>query len=402
MRGSISSQLLTAICASAAAIVTPLAEPLAAPAAAQDPTKITDSNRETIRMATVFESRIAGMETGCVVAEYFLLEKEFAQTKGNFDQRIALLTQTIRGKSTAERQRRFKVIVDLGNAKSAIDKYHSRMKQACHPRYISDALDADLKACNLDDAEAKLGKLRGIRRQLKLIRDQILAIKNGGADVANTRSFDTDAVSVWTVNVPPIFERSEKAVEDYRKAKTSKPNGGDVCTDGEVIELDDVSGPPSEPVDQFGEDLCERVDGALLDPDYERDCNALAPILGTWVNLELGGSIEFRLQADRTLSTFVGASNERMEYYGYTNGMEILRGYRFAGVNGGTWLVWVNSGSEFSAKMPSREPGEQFGEAAWVQSRATIYIPKNDPNAIKLPGQLQWRISDGKRWVRQR
>ncbi|WP_298469161.1 hypothetical protein [uncultured Erythrobacter sp.] len=403
MRRSFSGQLLTATCVVAATLTTPLCEAFAESASAQEETAITDENRETVRMKTVFGQRVADMEAGCVVAEYFLLEKEFEQTKTNYDQRIALLTATIRGKSTAERRRRFKTIVDMGNAKTAIDKYHTRMKKACHPRYLSDALDADLKACDLDSAEAKLGKLRGIRRQLKLIGDQMRTVSKGGVGVANTAAIDVEAVSIWTVNAPPFFEGAEKAVRDYRAKQKSTPNGGDVCTDGEVIELDDVSGPPPEPAaDPLGEDLCERVDGELLDPDYERDCNLLAPILGTWVNLELGGSIEFRLQADRTLSAFVGAANQRMEYYGYSNGMEILRGYRLAGVDGGTWLVWVNSGAEFSAKMPSREAGEQFGQAAWNQTRATIFIPKNDPNSIKLPGQLQWRLSDGKKWVRQR
>jgi len=395
------------------ALVLSLAVAFTSPTLAQGPIKITDTNRETQSVHTQFKSRVGALQSGCRLAEYFVLNKELNDASTTLTQRVTFFTDTMSTQSNAEKRRRFTIIADIQRAQRAIAEYEARNKKACHPRYISDAIQDDLDACKLVDAEEKLDKLRGIQRQFNLIRRQINAARKANRSSEFLNSIDVTTLGIWAVNSPPFFQRSEQAVKAYRERAKATPNGGDACTDGETIELDDLSGGPSEDVEMadvneepvaqlegIEVNPCERINGRL-DPMNAQTCQAWAPILGTWVNREYGGSIVFRLRSDRTVSAYVGTANKRMEHYGYTNGMEILRSYHLAGQNGGTWLVWAQGGEEFSAKMPDREPGQQFSEASWNQTRATIFINKNSPNAIGLPGQLRWRISNGKAWVRQ-
>ncbi|MEL6486302.1 MAG: hypothetical protein AAFQ13_04040 [Pseudomonadota bacterium] len=133
-------------------------------------------------------------------------------------------------------------------------------------------------------------------------------------------------------------------------------------------------------------------------PTTNTDCRNFDPVLGVWGNARYGGTIEFREDADGTLSGFVVTANSLMQENGFEPGMQILRGLRLAPARG-TRSFWADRGEWLSPKRPDAAPGERYGSAEW-NSGAQIYIQTAKPGVIKMPSGLSGRLGNYTDWIR--
>ncbi|WP_114520555.1 hypothetical protein [Altererythrobacter sp. ZODW24] len=373
------------------AVVVPLAAgPFESAAHAQSKP---EENPDLIKARQAFKGRIDRILKSCDIVRFRKLRAEvdtaYRQLEKDGDAYASDNTYANeRLKKFAERRRG-----EIQLAQFEVASYLSRLHD-CDPHSLSETVIDAIGGCKSTGANRTLARLQRVVQLYKRQYDRAADVERLGlgGDGKNPDQLTAKKAQIEYNHARNALYRAQL----HRASCESKAHKGDIATGGETVELADVSSGPADPL---GNDPCERVDGELLDEAYERDCTAWASILGTWHNREMGGTIEFRLREDRTISAYVGNANERMRYYGYVNGMEILNGWKFGGANGVTWSVWAKDGFQFSAKMPGREPGQTFGEAAWNRG-GTIYIDKKNPNAIGLPGQLKWRLSNGKAWVR--
>lgn len=132
---------------------------------------------------------------------------------------------------------------------------------------------------------------------------------------------------------------------------------------------------------------------------YSDICKKLSPLLGEWASPEFGGTIEFVLLPDKTVSLYIRKASERMLQQGYSRDMLIARAWEYGGTDSGTWKLFARNGEVLSAKFPGRDAGAIFGTASWVKS-GIIHIHRDRPGVLNLPAQLEGRISDYKAWVR--
>jgi hypothetical protein len=348
--------------------------------------KTTDGPAVT-RVKKAFGQRVAAVIENISLAEYLTLRKELYDYLDILQKQSEFYSPNRSYQTEERRVYAAKRFADISAAHDLVTRYSYFSSFRYEPTLLSKYIFDLREKCKNDEADQLLSRFRSLVRQYKSRSD--------AATLAGTKS---------KINVGGAYDDYLSAKSEYKRAKSAprkkcedKKNTGDTDSGGEVVELDDIGGEPTAPPAEL--DPCERIDGQI-DPMNAGDCKAWAPILGTWVNREYGGSITFRLRADRTVSAYIGSSNERMRYYGYEEGMEILNGWKLAGVNGATWQIWAKDGFEFAAKMPGRKPGQTFGQAAWNRS-GTIFIDKKRPNAISLPGQLKWRLSNGAAWMRQ-
>jgi len=117
-------------------------------------------------------------------------------------------------------------------------------------------------------------------------------------------------------------------------------------------------------------------------------------VSGRWniASGDMGGQIEFRVDADGTLSGYIVAANRRMTEEGYTEGMQIIRGYRPAGTDGVTWRYWAKDGQYFSAQKPGRKQDEIHGISAW-KAGGVIFLPKNS-DSVSIDPRLAGRMDN--------
>lgn len=145
--------------------------------------------------------------------------------------------------------------------------------------------------------------------------------------------------------------------------------------------------------------LCEKKDGQQSVAEHSDICRNWSLLLGEWTNLDYGGTIEFKLLPDKTVSAYIVKVSERMLKQGYAKDMQIARGWELGGTDAGTWKVFARNGEVLSAKLPSRDAGSIFGTAKWVEG-GIIHIHRDRAGIVNLPAQLEGRISDYKDWVR--
>ncbi|MEP2100868.1 MAG: hypothetical protein ABJP02_14210 [Parasphingorhabdus sp.] len=349
--------------------------------------KTTTDGPAVKRVKKTFGKRFAAVTETVSLTEYLALREELYDYLDILQKQSELYSPSRSYRTEERRTDAAKRFADISAAHDLVTRYSYLSSFRYEPTMLSKHIINLREKCKNDEADQLLSRLRSLVRQYKSRSDT--------ATLAGTKS---------KIYIGAAYDDYLSAQSEYKRAKNAprkecedKKNTGDANSGGEVVELDDIGGEPTAAPTEL--DPCERINGQI-DPMNARDCKAWAPILGTWVNREYGGSITFRLRADRTVSAYIGSSNERMRYYGYKEGMEILNGWKLAGVNGATWQIWAKDGFEFAAKMPGRKPGQTFGQAAWNPS-GMIFIDKKHPNAISLPGQLKWRLSNGTAWMRQ-
>jgi hypothetical protein len=110
--------------------------------------------------------------------------------------------------------------------------------------------------------------------------------------------------------------------------------------------------------------------------------------------------IETTMAADGTLSGTVIATSERMRRNGFTEGMQILRGYRMANASN-TWLAVGNGGQYFIPAEANSRPGQVYYDTAkWSTGGNVLYVATATPDVLSLPATIEGRLSDYKPWVR--
>jgi hypothetical protein len=126
----------------------------------------------------------------------------------------------------------------------------------------------------------------------------------------------------------------------------------------------------------------------------------VALLLGRWSAAREGGVIETTMAADGTLSGTVIATSERMRRNGFTEGMQILRGYRMANASN-TWLAVGNGGQYFIPAEANSRPGQVYYDTAkWSTGGNVLYVATATPDVLSLPATIEGRLSDYKPWVR--
>ncbi|QTD57337.1 hypothetical protein [Parasphingorhabdus cellanae] len=339
------------------------------------------------RVRKEFDQRTAASIEGINLGVYEKLYDELVENRETLKKQAELYSPDRSYPSKEREQYAAGRFADINAAQQITDKYIIAIRDAHDVESLRSRIESLRQQCENEKADKLLERIKNLIPEFKK--------RWQAAKLAGSHSKIDSESAFYEYDRARNFYLIAKSYP--RKKCKIKNNSGDSDSGGEVIELDDIGGEPD--AEQVELDPCERVDGRL-NPMNASECRAWAPVLGTWVNRQYGGSITFRLRSDRTVSAYIGNTNERMRYYGYENGMEILHGWGLAGSNGATWLVWANGGFEFAAKMPGRKPGQTFGQAAWNRS-GTIFVDKKNPNSISLPGQLKWRLSNGTAWVRQ-
>jgi len=147
------------------------------------------------------------------------------------------------------------------------------------------------------------------------------------------------------------------------------------------------------------EDVCHPDNKGFGIEKYSADCRYWRPLLGTWTNPKFGGQIEFRLQSDRTVTAVITGESKRMRDQGYYRGMTVLSGWKFGGVNKGTWAFNAKNGWTLRAKLPGREPDQALGRDKWLRV-GTLHIDKKRPTVLNLSAVLEGRLSNYTDWVR--
>jgi len=165
----------------------------------------------------------------------------------------------------------------------------------------------------------------------------------------------------------------------------------------EHVGIGEPAGEP--PPSSTGVNLCSRTDDQSDLAEYADFCRDWSLLLGEWTNPVYGGTIEFKLLPDKTVSAYISKVSERMLNQGYRRNMQIARGWEFGGTDAGTWKFFARNGEVLSAKIPNRDAGSIFGTEVWVQA-GIIHIHRDRPGVVNLPAQLEGRISDYKDWVR--
>ena len=240
--------------------------------------------------------------------------------------------------------------------------YQGLIESNCSPSWVADLVILAKQSCAPQRVQARLTKLRALVQLHKNRYDAAVAAgANSTINTAVAKKTYEDAV------------KSYEAADNYRRPESEgeceTPGSGDVEL-GETVELPDIGGGP----EQAGADL------------------QWGWIAGNWDIADIGGQIEYRVEADGTLSAYIAATNQRMIDHGYSAGMQIIRGYRMAGADGVTWRAWANGGEIFSAQYPRRGPGDVWGTAQWIDG-GSIYLPK-DGSSVSFPPLLANRLAN--------
>jgi len=159
---------------------------------------------------------------------------------------------------------------------------------------------------------------------------------------------------------------------------------------------------PARPKKELPSEVTPSTKPICYNPPEEiaASCNQWEPLLGRWTNAKYGGVIEIRLDGEDIIGAHIVSASKRMKDQGYTAGMDIMRGWRFGGVNAGTWEIYAKDGEAFSAIFPGREPGQVLGDPKWAKN-GTLFINKKKPGVLWLPPALEGRISNYTRWTKQ-
>ena len=142
-------------------------------------------------------------------------------------------------------------------------------------------------------------------------------------------------------------------------------------------------------------------DHVAADHDWQPSAQQLRTwgwLLGRWKIDRYGGSVDFVLERDGTVSATISGSNNYMRREGYTAGMTIIRGLQFKGSNGVTWVAWTKGGRHLSAHKPGRKPGQTYGQASWINT-GVVFLQKGK-NHINVPAQLSGRLGNYAKWYK--
>ncbi len=310
------------------------------------------------RMKRLFESRVVATDQRCVLRVYFPLVAELRATRATLEQNVALFSEAAPSGSQVRSQDQIAREADARAAFRTVNSYLYRALDNCNPTRLSIRVFEWKQACFPSYAEQNLVRLREIVPLYKQRADAAQAA--GSSSTVNAAQARRDYLEAVQA-----LDRSER----FRPQGCDTPRAGDTDTGGETVELGEISGGPEE-------------------PDLEAQWSWIA---GLWDIDRIGGQIEFRVEADGTLSAYIAATNQRMIDHGYAPGMQIARGYRMEGANGVTWRYWANGGEIFSAQYPNRGPGETWGTAGWING-GVIYLPTDSAN-VSFPALLANRLA---------
>jgi hypothetical protein len=249
----------------------------------------------------------------------------------------------------------------------------SDIVEECRPatRYFGQAIEA-ANGCYLETAFDHVSRLRAIANNYAVQQKRMLAL-GGFGRVALGRASDYAGQSKSSF---------ETALAAYNKARTDCP------------QKKPAPPPAAAPADAAPIDSCTATGGNRPNPA----CAAAAPLLGRWRNKKYGGVVELRMEGDGTITGIIVTDSEQMRGYGYRAGMPILRRLKMAPPSS-IWSSYATGGQYFSAAMPGRKAGEQYGEAYWDEP-ALINIHRDRPNRLDLPATLGGRLGRYELWER--
>ncbi|MEP3829534.1 MAG: hypothetical protein ABJM47_15670, partial [Lentilitoribacter sp.] len=262
-----------------------------------------ERNGPTIRrIEKQFGKRVASVVRTATVSQYRLLDAELLENDRLLFEQAKLFSPENSYRTEAKRREAAKRWSDIQAARILINAYNISLARSNDPESFNRMIQRLKYNCNPQEAAQLLEKFGKIVQQYKARLD--------AAKLAGKRSKISPVIAKGDYdNAKKWFERAKNYQSPECKDKTST---GDADGGGEVIELDDIVGGPD--AEQVERDPCDRINDQT-DPVIVGECRAWASILGTWVNREYGGSITFRLRADRTVSAYIGTANERMRYY---------------------------------------------------------------------------------------
>lgn len=336
-------------------------------AAHAQPEKAAQAGPAVNRVKRNFEKRTADVIKSCSLgAQQILLKELKAEAQLLLSQRSLLLDRmmTLKDKDVkaAAKQRND----DLEDAFSIVTNYETNVTRACSPIGLSNEIISLKRLCKDKEAGILLAKLKSLTAEYK---KQFQAAK-----LAGKRS---------TISPRTAEAQYNRATEAYNRAWTyqapkcnDEKNKGDADSGGEVVELDDISGPSTEPA-------ISPADQEALD-ERNRAEEKSAWLLGDWkYKAWRGGTtdavLRFKLESGGTISGTLMSTTPEMAQKGYQAGMTLLRGIRDTSHQlnrpAAIWSHRADVAEIFSPRDPKRKPGQIYGQAQWIKG-GVIFLEK--------------------------
>ncbi|MEP0390897.1 MAG: hypothetical protein ABJ205_06345 [Erythrobacter sp.] len=334
--------------------------------AAAQPGVSTQDGPTMQRMKRLFEARVVTIMRTCHLGQYAELRAELRSTRDTVSDNHTLLSTSPQPQDANQRRDRADRRQDLYHAGILLRDYDQNLYGSCDPASLERSVIFFKEVCAPDYTSEKLAKLQMVVGLYKQRAEAARAL--GGNSTISSRK----ALVEYEAALKNYKDASSYRPSDCEEPppNSNLPNSGDIDDGGDTIEIADIGSGPDG-----------LLAGAAPTDDLERQWSW---VVGLWDIDGIGGQIEFRVEADGTLSAYIAATNQHMIDHGYVSGMQVARGFRMAGTDGVTWRYWANSGEVFSAQYPDRGPGDTWGTARWIEG-GVMFLPKNRANVSINP-----------------